>query len=63
MVYDSIDKPIDEALKAEAYWLYQATSKTPTIKRFTIADEQGLDHNIENQRKWGELVMDLQEIN
>ena len=26
-VYESIDKPIDEALKAEAYWLYQATSK------------------------------------
>ena len=25
MVYESIDKPIDEALKAEAYWLYQAT--------------------------------------
>ncbi len=40
MVYESIDKPIAEALKAEAYWLYQATSKTPAIKRFTIADEQ-----------------------
>ena len=36
-VYESIDRPIDEALKAEAYWLYQATSKTPAIKRFTIA--------------------------
>ena len=63
MVYESIDKPIDEALKAEAYWLYQATSKTPAIKRFTVADEQGLEHDIENQRNWGELVMKVQEIN
>ena len=38
-VYESIDKPIEEALRAEAYWLYQATSKTPAIKRFTLADE------------------------
>ena len=63
MVYESIDKPIDEALKAEAYWLYQATSKTPAIKRFTTADEQGLQHDIENQRNWNELVMNVQEIN
>ena len=63
MVYESIDKPIDEALKAEAYWLYQATSKTPAIKRFTIADDQGLEHDIENQRNWNDLVMKVQEIN
>jgi len=62
-VYESIDKPIDEALKAEAYWLYQATSKTPAIKRFAAADEQGLEHDIENQRNWNELVMKVQEIN
>ncbi|REL30388.1 enoyl-CoA hydratase/isomerase family protein [Thalassotalea euphylliae] len=63
MVYESIDKPIDEALKAEAYWLYQAISKTPAIKRFTIADEQGLEHEMENQRNWEELVMKVQDIN
>ncbi|MDD8058101.1 enoyl-CoA hydratase/isomerase family protein [Shewanella metallivivens] len=62
-VYESIDKPIEEALKAEAYWLYQATSKTPAIKRFIIADEQGLEHDIDNQRHWNELVMKVQEIN
>lgn len=62
-VYESIDKPIDEALKAEAYWLYQATSKTPAVKRFTIADKQGLEHDIENQRNWNDLVMNVQEIN
>ncbi|MDU0353536.1 enoyl-CoA hydratase/isomerase family protein [Paraglaciecola aquimarina] len=62
-VYESIDRPIEDALKAEAYWLYQATSKTPAIKRFAAADEQGLEHNIENQRNWNELVMKVQEIN
>ncbi|MEO1091334.1 MAG: enoyl-CoA hydratase/isomerase family protein [Pseudomonadota bacterium] len=62
MVYESIDKPIDEALKAEAYWLYQATSKTPAVKRFAIADEQGLEHDIENQRNWDDLVIEVQDI-
>ncbi|MAO27598.1 MAG: enoyl-CoA hydratase [Roseovarius sp.] len=62
MVYESIDTPIAEALKAEAYWLYQATSRTPAIKRFTIADDQGLEHDIENQRNWGDLVMKVQDI-
>ena len=62
-VYESIDRPINEALKAEAYWLYQATSKTPAIKRFTIADEKGMEHDLENQRNWNELVMGVQEIN
>ncbi len=62
-VYESIDKPIEEALKAEAYWLYQATSKTAAIKRFTIADEKGMEHDMENQRNWNDLVMQVQEIN
>ncbi|MEM9604724.1 MAG: enoyl-CoA hydratase/isomerase family protein [Pseudomonadota bacterium] len=62
MVYESIDKPIEDALKAEAYWLYQATSTTPALKRFRIADEQELEHDIENQRNWNQLVMDVQEI-
>ncbi|WP_375749145.1 enoyl-CoA hydratase/isomerase family protein [Vibrio sp. HN007] len=62
-VYESIDKPIEEALKAEAYWLYQATSKTPAVKRFAIADEKGLEHDIENQRNWEDLVVNVQEIN
>ena len=62
-VYESIDKPIEEALKAEAYWLYQATSQTPAIKRFTLADEQGLELDIQNQREWNDLVLKVQEIN
>lgn len=63
MVYESIDKPIEDALKAEAYWLYQATSKTPAVKRFTVADEKGMEHSLENQRNWNDLVMQVQDIN
>ncbi len=61
-VYESIDRPIAEALKAEAYWLYQATSKTPAVKRFAIADEKGMEHDMDNQRNWNDLVMQVQEI-
>ncbi len=61
-VYESIDKPINDALKAEAYWLYQATSHTPAIKRFTIADEKGMQRDMENQRNWNDLVMGVQDI-
>ncbi len=63
MVYESIDKPIAEALKAESYWLYQATSKTPAVKRFAVADNKGMQFDLENQRNWPELVMAVQEIN
>ena len=62
-VYESIDKPIDEALKAEAYWLYQATSKTPALTRFTWADEQGAQFDMKNQRNWENMVMDVQQVN
>ena len=62
-VYESIDRPIEDALKAEAYWLYQATSKTPAIKQFTIADEQRLEDDIETQRNWNDVVMQVQDIN
>lgn len=61
-VYASIDLPIDAALKEEAYWLYQATSKTPAIKRFTVADEGGFQNDMENQRNWNDLVIGIQEI-
>lgn len=62
-VYASIDKPIEEALKEEAYWLYQATSQTPAIKRFQIADDTGFQFDIENQRNFEQGVIGIQEIN
>ncbi|MDN2482681.1 enoyl-CoA hydratase/isomerase family protein [Vibrio agarivorans] len=62
-VYESIDKPIEEALKAEAYWLYQATSKTSAITRFTWADEQGAQFDLNNQHNWEKLVIDIQNVN
>ena len=61
-VYASIDKPIAEALKEEAYWLYQATSKTPAIKRFTYADEQGFQFEMENQYNWEQGLISIQDI-
>lgn len=61
-VYESIDKPIDEALKAEAYWLYQATSQTPALKRFQWADDNGAQFDLDNQRAWENMVVNVQEI-
>jgi len=61
-VYASIDLPIKDALKEEAYQLFQATSKTPAIKRFTIADENGAQFDHNNQKNWESMLMDLQEI-
>ncbi len=61
-VYESVDKPIADALRAEAYWLYQATSKTPAVRRFAIADDQGMEHDMDNQRSWNDLVLQVQDI-
>tara|TARA_R110002096_G_scaffold44469_5_gene119521 strand:+ start:1562 stop:2410 length:849 start_codon:yes stop_codon:yes gene_type:complete len=62
-VYESIDLPIEQALKSEAYWLYQATSQTPAIKRFKWADEQGAQFDMDNQRRWENMLVDIQDIN
>ena len=61
-VYASIDKPIAEALKEEAYWLYQATSQTPALQRFQWADDNGAQFDLDNQRAWESLVVGVQEI-
>lgn len=59
-VYRSIDVPIGEALKEEAFWLYQATSKTPAIERFRKADEAGAQFDMDNQRTWPDMLVGLQ---
>jgi len=61
-VYASIDMTIADSLKEEAYWLYQATSKTPAIKRFQTADDTGFQNDIDNQRNWNDAVIGIQEI-
>ena len=61
-VYASIDESIADALKTEAYWLYQATSQTPAIKRFATANENGLQNDMNNQRNWNDAVVKIQEI-
>lgn len=61
-VYASIDLPIEDALKEEAYWLYQSMSKTPAQKRFQYADDNGAQNDMDNQRNWDQLVMGIQEV-
>ncbi len=61
-VYASIDLDIQSALREEAYQLYQATSQTPAIKRFTTADETGFQFDLENQRTFEAALIDLQKI-
>lgn len=61
-VYASIDLPIAEALKEEAYRLYQAMSKTPAQKRFQYADDNGAQFDMDNQRAWNDLVIQIQEV-
>ncbi|MEM6452880.1 MAG: hypothetical protein AAF703_21505, partial [Cyanobacteria bacterium P01_D01_bin.105] len=53
----------EQTIEGDMATLYQATSKTAAIKRFTIADEKGMEHDMENQRNWNDLVMQVQEIN
>ncbi len=62
VVYASIDKPIQEALYEEAYWLYQSMSQTPAQKRFQYADDNGAQFEMENQRNWQDLVMGIQDV-
>lgn len=61
-VHASIDQPIDEALKTEAYWLYQATSQTPAVERFRIANDKGLQFDMATQRNWNDVVLAVQDI-
>ncbi len=61
-VYVSIDLPITKALKEEAYWLYQATSTTPAIRRFTLAYETDFQNDLENQRNFNDALIKLQEV-
>ncbi|MFI3286375.1 MAG: enoyl-CoA hydratase/isomerase family protein [Rikenellaceae bacterium] len=62
-VYASIDKTIHESLLEEAYQLYQATSKTPGVKRFKAAYESKFQYDLDNQRQFEAKLLDIQEIN
>ena len=61
-VYASVDLPIDEALKEEAFWLYWSMSKTPAQRRFQYADDNGAQNDMDNQRNWQQLVIGIQEV-
>lgn len=61
-VYASVDLPITDALKEEAYWLYQSMSKTPAQRRFQYADDNGAQFDMDNQRNWNDLVVGIQGV-
>ncbi len=61
-IYASIDLPIGQALLEETYQLYQATSQTPAIQRFTVAAQTGFQNNLNNQKNFQTLLMGMQEI-
>lgn len=61
-VISSVDTPIDEGLKVEAYQLGQAISQTPAAKRFAIGKEKGIQNDLENQKNWDKGLMDFQAI-
>lgn len=61
MVYASIEMPICDALKLEDYYLYQCTSKTPAVERFTQASETNFQDSLSNQKNFESLLMTLQD--
>ncbi len=61
-VYASVDLDINAALREEAYQLYQATSQTPAIKRFSTAYETSFQNDIANQRRFESALLELQKI-
>ncbi len=61
-IYASVNMSIDDCLKFETYELYQATSTTPAIKRFTYAAQTNFQNNLYNQKNFQTLLMDLQSI-
>lgn len=61
MVYKSIDLPMDKALIEESYHLYQCTSQTPAVKRFTKASDTNFQNSLENQRNFESLLMTMQD--
>ena len=62
MVHKSMEVTVDEALKHEAYWLYQCTSKTPAIKRFKTAFDTNFQNDINNQKHFESKLIDIQKI-
>lgn len=61
-IHKSVNTTTDDCLYEEAYELYQATSQTPAIKRFTNAYETDFQNSMENQRNFQSLLMNMQSI-
>lgn len=61
-IYHSVNNTIDETLKYETFQLYEATSKTPAIRRFKFAAKSNFQNILYNQKNFETLLIDLQNI-
>ncbi len=61
-IHSASNLPIEQALLEETYQLYQATSQTPAITRFTNLAKTDFQDNLHNQKNFQTLLMGLQEI-
>ena len=61
-IHYSLDNSIEDTLKYETFQLYQATSKTPAVKRFKYAADTNFQNNLNNQKNFETLLMNLQNI-
>lgn len=61
-IHAATNLPIEQALLEETYQLYQATSQTPAVTRFTNLAKTDFQDNLHNQKNFQTLLMGLQEI-
>lgn len=60
-LHSSTDLPVEQALLEETYQLYQATSQTPAVQRFTNLAKKDFQDSIPNQKSFQTLLMGLQD--
>jgi len=60
-IYASIDLPIEEALKQETFQMYQTIATPDAGKRVKRLNEMNVGNNIELQRTWNTLIMEIQD--
>ncbi len=61
MIYASREMPIAEALLLEDYYLYQCTSQTDAVQRFTQASDTNFQNKMDNQLNFESLLMTMQD--
>ncbi|MGI9538280.1 MAG: enoyl-CoA hydratase/isomerase family protein [Desulfocapsaceae bacterium] len=60
-IYASIDLPMEEALRLETFQMYQSIATPDAGKRIKRLNEKDVANNIELQRNWNTLIMEIQD--